>query len=165
MSRDATVVASTGCVLWLWQANVFWPLHALIIALKTMTKLQLVVATVFNFLNAFGHAVYLTPYALPFILPSQVTRAATAVRWVWTESMNGWVNEYECECECDSSPFGGVICYSNIQSDAEKMKRRHKFDGFVVSNRQADAGVWNIGQTQQTDKQTDRQTDRESKRP
>jgi len=43
---------------WLRVANkCFWPLHALIIALKMMTKLLLVVGTIFNFLNAFRHTI------------------------------------------------------------------------------------------------------------
>jgi len=45
----------------------FWPLHALIIALKMMTKLLLVVATIFNFLNAFRHTI---PFSDP--IPIQV---------------------------------------------------------------------------------------------
>lgn len=155
MSRDATVVASTGGVLWLWQANVFWPLHALIIALKTMTKLQLVVATVFNFLNAFGHAVCLTPYASHLYFP---------LRWRWQlqlcdeYGLNRWMDEWKSASAMRLFTIRGsylLLKYSKRRRKNETQTQIWRLCGQQSTGRRRRMKYW----ADTADRQADRATD------
>lgn len=105
---------SIGCVRPMFFPPFFWPLHALIIALKMMTKLLLVVATIFNFLNAFK-PIHRCPNPTRWTNGTKRTRLC----WLYGQSVSG--QERERTCDVHALGEATQIFKATQQQKREKM--------------------------------------------